>query len=189
MNVERGSEVEVRIRPFQPDDAVQVHAWFNNPEIINSLMEVRESFSVEQAEGWVARAIEHDTEDGPDRKYAILVEGRETPIGFTALYQLKGQLAPELGVLVGETVRAKGIGREAERLTCVENFEVWGQHRVYGRIPAFNIPAKKAVAWMGWKHEGTMRDHIRRPDGTMHDLEIWGATREDWEERWGPLPA
>ena len=63
-------------------------------------------------------------------------------------------------------------------------FEEFGAHRVYGRIPAFNMPAKKAVTWQGWRHEGTMRQHIRRPDGTLIDCEIWGITRDGWRERW-----
>ena len=41
MTSERGSEVEVRIRPFRPEDLAAVHRWFNNREAISSLMEVR----------------------------------------------------------------------------------------------------------------------------------------------------
>jgi hypothetical protein len=29
-----------------------------------------------------------------------------------------------------------------------------------------------------------MRDHIRRPDGTLIDCEIWGITAPAWRERW-----
>ena len=87
--------------------------------------------------------------------------------------------------MIGEKVRGRGVGREAERLTVAKGFEEFGAHRVYGRIPAFNGPAKKAVTWQDWKHEGTMREHIRRPDGTLIDCEVWGVTRGDWERRWG----
>ena len=45
-------------------------------------------------------------------------------------------------------------------------------------------PAKKAVSWQGWLHEGTMPEHIRRPDGTLIDCEIWGITAAGWRERW-----
>jgi len=41
------------------------------------------------------------------------------------------------------------------------------------------------VTWQDWQHEGTMREHIRRPDGTLIDCEVWGVTRGDWERRWG----
>jgi ribosomal-protein-alanine N-acetyltransferase len=181
---ERGSDVEVRLRPFRAEDAAAVHRWFNNPEATSSLMEVRDSFTHEDAEGWVGRAIANDTNDGPDRKWAIEVEGHTEPVGFTALYGLRGQLPPELGAVIGEKVRGRGVGREAERQTVAFAFERFGAHRVYGRIPAFNKPAKRAVSWQGWQYEGTMREHIRRPDGTLIDCELWGVTRSEWEDRW-----
>ena len=184
MSEERGSDVEVRIRSFRREDAEAVHRWFNNPEATSSLMEVRDSFSLADAEAWVDRAIAHDESDGEDRKWAIEVEGHAEPVGFTALYGLRKQLPPELGAMIGEKVRGRGVGREAERLTVAKAFEEFGAHRVYGRIPAFNKPAQKAVTWQGWEHEGTMREHIRRPDGTLIDCEVWGVTRDDWERRW-----
>ena len=94
MTTERGSEVEVRIRPFRPDDWPAVHRWFNNREAISSLMEVRPSFEEENAKGWTNAAVEAD---GEDRKWAIEVEGLDEPVGFTALYGLFRQTAPELG--------------------------------------------------------------------------------------------
>ena len=53
-------------------------------------MEQRQGFSPEEAEGWVERAMDVD---GEDRKYAIVVEGHEEPVGFTALYGLFRQTA------------------------------------------------------------------------------------------------
>ena len=185
MTDERGSEVEVRIRPFRQEDQGAVHRWFNNREAISSLMEVRDAFSEENAAGWTAAAVRANEGDGEDRKWAIEVEGLEEPVGFTALYGLFRQTAPELGALIGDNPGARGVGREAERLTVAKAFEEFGAHRVYGRIPAFNGPAKKAVTWQGWQLEGTMPEHIRRPDGTLIDCEIWGINRAGWLERWG----
>ena len=101
-------------------------------------------------------------DSGEDRKYAIVVEGYGEPVGFTALYGLFRQTAPELGALIGDDVRGKGVGRRAEALTLAKAFDEFGAHRVYGRIPARNEVAKKTVAGLGWKHEGTMRAHLRR---------------------------
>jgi RimJ/RimL family protein N-acetyltransferase len=185
MTSERGSEVEVRIRPFRPEDWEAVHRWFNNREAISSLMEVRPSFEPENARGWTNAAVAAaGAEGGEDRKWAIEVEGIAEPVGFTALYGLFRQTAPELGALIGDDPGARGVGREAERLTVAKAFEEFGAHRVYGRIPSFNGPAKKAVTWQGWQHEGTMPAHIRRPDGTLIDCEIWGISAAGWRERW-----
>jgi RimJ/RimL family protein N-acetyltransferase len=148
-----------------------VHRWFNNPAATRTLMEQRESFSEEDARGWAERA---SATSGEDRKYAIVVEGHEEPVGFTALYGLFRQTAPELGALIGDDVRGKGVGRRAEALTIAKAFDEFGAHRVYGRIPSDNEAAKRVVTSLGWRHEGTMRSHLRR-DGELADLEVWGV--------------
>jgi RimJ/RimL family protein N-acetyltransferase len=167
---------EVSLRPFEPGDAGAVHRWFNNPEATKTLMEQREGFSREEAEAWVGRAMD---DSGEDRKYAIVVEGYDEPVGFTALYGLFRQTAPELGALIGDDVRGKGVGRRAEALTIAKAFDEFGAHRVYGRIPARNEIAKKTVTGLGWKHEGTMRGHLKRPDGT-DDCEVWGVLPDEF---------
>ncbi|MBS1863725.1 MAG: GNAT family N-acetyltransferase [Actinobacteria bacterium] len=163
---------KVSLRPFEEGDAAAVHRWFNNPEATKSLMEQRDSFSLEQAEGWTKRAVDNS---GEDRKYAIVVEGYDEPVGFIALYGLFRQTAPELGALIGDDVRGKGVGRRAEALGIKKAFDEFGAHRVYGRIPARNEIAKKTVAGLGWKHEGTMRGHLAREGEPADDCEVWGV--------------
>ena len=167
---------KVTLRPFQPEDARAVHRWFNNPEATQTLMEQRDEFTLEQAEAWARRAMD---DSGEDRKFAIEVEGYEEPVGFTALYGLFRQTAPELGALIGDDVRGKGVGRRAEALTIAKAFDEYGAHRVYGRIPARNEVAKKTVAGLGWKYEGTMRGHLNRPDG-VDDCEVWGVLPDEF---------
>ena len=170
------SDPAVSLRPFEPGDAAAVHRWFNTAEATRTLMEQRDSFSEEQARAWVARAIEAD---GEDRKYAIVVEGHDEPVGFTALYGLGRQTAPELGALIGDDVRGRGVGRRAEALTIAKAFDEFGAHRVYGRIPAHNEAAKRVVTSLGWRHEGTMRSHLRR-DGELADCEVWGVLPDEF---------
>ena len=167
---------KVSLRGFQPTDAAAVHRWFNNREATSTLMEQRSEFSEQDARRWVERAM--DT-SGEDRKYAIVVEGHEEPVGFTALYGLFRQTAPELGALIGDDVRGKGVGRRAEALTIRKAFEEFGAHRVYGRIPAYNEAAKRVVTSLGWRHEGTMRSHLSR-DGELADCEIWGVLPDEF---------
>ena len=166
----------VSLRRFEPDDAAAVERWFNTPQATETLMEQRESFTADDARAWVERAMDVS---GEDRKYAILVEGREAPVGFTALYGLFRQTAPELGALIGDDVRGVGVGRRAEALTIAKAFDEFGAHRVYGRIPAFNEAAKRVVTSLGWQHEGTMRSHLRR-DGELADCELWGVLPDEF---------
>jgi RimJ/RimL family protein N-acetyltransferase len=162
---------EVSLRRFEAGDGGAVHRWFNNPAATASLMEQRDGFSLAQAEGWARRAMD---DSGEDRKFAIVVEGYEQPVGFTALYGLFRQTAPELGALIGDDVRGKGVGRRAEALTIARAFDEYGAHRVYGRIPA------RTVTSLGWVHEGTMRAHLRRDGAPADDCEVWGVLPDEF---------
>lgn len=167
---------KVSLRRFEPGDATAVHRWFNNRAATATLMEQRDEFSERDAEGWVRRAMD---DSGEDRKYAIVVEGYAEPVGFTALYGLFRQTAPELGALIGDDVRGTGVGRRAEALTIAKAFDEFGAHRVYGRIPAHNEAAKRVVTSLGWTYEGTLRGHLAR-EGELVDCEIWGVLPDEF---------
>lgn len=171
----------ISLRDFRPEDAEAVHRWFNSPAATANLLEHREGeFTEENARRWVERAMEQArSPESEDRKWAVQVEGIDEPVGFTALYGLRRQTAPELGAIMGdERVRGRGVGREAERLTNLKAFEEFGAHKVYGRIPATNEAAKKAVIYNGWQREGVLRRHVRHGDELI-DVELWGGFRED----------
>ena len=117
--------------------------------------------------------------DGPDRKWAVMVEGIDEAVGFT---RFTGSAATRprarRSIMGDDRIAGRGVGREAERLANKRAYEEFGAHKVYGRIPAPNEAAKKAVIYNGWTHEGVLRNHIRH-DGELIDVELWGGFPED----------
>ena len=172
----------VELRDFRPGDEVAVHRWFNDERVTADLVGRRDSFSLDDARGWVERA--RDT--SRDRKWAITIDGTDDAVGFVALFGLDRELGPELAVLVGEPPAwGRGVAREAERLACIEAFERHGAHRVHAEIPATNEAAQKVVTFLGFKREGVMRRAIRRGDERI-DNQVWGLLAEDftgWDEQ------
>ena len=167
----------VSLREFEPGDAAAVHRWFNNPEAVKTLVEYRQSFGREDARRWVESAM---ATDGPDRKWAVLVDGHDGPVGFTALYGLGRQTAPELGAMLGEdAVRGRGVGKLAESLTIQRAFDDFAAHRILGLIPAHNRPARAVVERLGFVYEGLMRRHVRRDDEFV-DVAVYGLLAEEW---------
>ena len=167
---------KVSLRRFEPGDAAAVHRWFNNPAATATLMEQRDELLAGAGRGlgasgrWTTRA----------RTASSRSSSRATsePVGFTALYGLFRQTAPELGALIGDDVRGKGVGRRAEALTIAKAFDEYGAHRVYGRIPARNEIAKKTVDQPRLALRG---DDARAPRAAT-------ASRADDCEVWGVLP-
>ena len=173
-------KAEVKLRDFHPGDAEAVHRWFNDARVTADLVGSRASFSLEDAAGWIERAM--DT--ARDRKWAIAIDGSEDAVGFVALFGLERELGPELAVLIGDPAAwGKGVAREAERQACIEAFETHDAHRVHAEIPATNHAAQKVVTFLGFEREGVMRRAIRRGNERI-DNEVWGLLPEDftgWE--------
>ena len=168
---------EVTLRDFRPDDAEAVHGWFNDERVTADLVGSRDSFTLENAQGWIERAM--DTTE--DRKWAITIDGDDGAVGFVALFGLGRQLGPELAVLVGEpSAWGKGVAREAERQACNRAFSEYEAHRIHAEIPATNEAAQKVVTFLGFRHEGTMKAAIVRGDERI-DNQVWGLLPEDFK--------
>jgi ribosomal-protein-alanine N-acetyltransferase len=167
----------IELRDFEPSDYAAVHRWFNDPRVTADLVGSRETFSEDDARGWVQRAMDTSR----DRKWAILMDGREEPVGFVALFGLERETGPELAVLVGDPKAwGKGVAREAERQACVHAFQDHGAHRIHAEIPATNQAAQKVVTFLGFQREGVMRKAIPREDGAV-DNEVWGLLPEEFK--------
>jgi RimJ/RimL family protein N-acetyltransferase len=146
--------------------------------VIEGLVELRESFSEEQARRWVERATRLD---GADRKWAVDVDERPEPAGFTALYGLGQQAAPELGILIGDPdLWGRGVGTEAQRLTIQQAFGELGAHRVIELILAENRPARRVVERLGFELEGMMRGHVKRGERLL-DVAVYGLSPEGFK--------
>jgi RimJ/RimL family protein N-acetyltransferase len=166
----------IELRDFEPSDYAAVHRWFNDPRVTADLVGSRETFSEDDARGWVERAMDTSR----DRKWAILLDGREEPVGFVALFGLERETGPELAVLVGDPEAwGKGVAREAERQACVHAFEDHDAHRIHAEIPATNRAAQKVVTFLGFQREGVMRKAIPREDEAV-DNEVWGLLPEEF---------
>src|SRR3712207_5787494 len=176
----------VTLRDFRPDDAAAVHRWFNDERVTADLVGSRDSFSLEDADGWVGRAMDTSR----DRKWAITIDGSDEAVGFVALFGLDRQLGPELAVLVGDPAAwGRGAAREAERQACIEAFRRYDAHRIHAEIPATNEAAQKVVTFLGFRCEGVMRKAIRRGAERI-DNQVWGLLEEDftgWEHE--PKPS
>ena len=175
------AKAEVTLRDFRPEDAAAVHRWFNDERVTADLVGSRESFTLDDAGGWVERAMDASR----DRKWAITLDGDDAAVGFVALFGLDRELGPELAVLVGEPAAwGRGVAREAERQACIHAFGEYGAHRVHAEIPATNQAAQKVVTHLGFRREGVMRRAIRRGEGAI-DNEVWGLLPEEftgWDE-------
>ena len=173
------ARASVKLRDFHPGDAEAVRRWFTDERVTADLVGSRASFSLDDAKGWVERAMDAST----DRKWAITIDDSDDTVGFVALFGVDRDLGPELAVLVGEPAAwGKGVAREAERQACIHAFDRLGAHRIHAEIPATNVAAQKVVTALGFQREGVMRAAIRRGDEAV-DNQVWGLLPGDFTGR------
>jgi RimJ/RimL family protein N-acetyltransferase len=168
------------LRGFRLEDAPFVLRWLTSPEAVLRLVEYRESFNETQSMTWFQRTM---NTVGNDRKWATCVNDDTVPVGFTALYRLHRQPAPEFGMLLGDPgAWGKSIGTEATRLTPAQAFEVMKAHRVFLKVLATNLPARRIYERLGFVREGVLRSHVLRESGPC-DVLAYGILAGEWRAR------
>jgi RimJ/RimL family protein N-acetyltransferase len=87
----------------------------------------------------------------------------------------------EIGIEIDdETLRGKGIGREAVSLLTSHLFEEEGAHRVQATTDVENAAMRRVLEVLGFTDEGTLRGFMPKSDGRPRDYEMYGITDDDW---------
>jgi len=88
-------------------------------------------------------------------------------------------------VQIGWTWYAKraqrtGLNTEAKALLLAHAFEVMGCGRVEFFTHAMNHASRAAIARLGAKEEGVLRNHMRMPDGSWRDTVVFSIIDGEW---------
>ena len=79
-----------------------------------------------------------------------------------------------------------GVNTECKLLLMRHAFEELGANRVELKTDSMNVQSRAAIARIGAKEEGTLRNHMVRPDGSLRHSTYYSVTAEEWptvEER------
>ncbi|MGH2535216.1 MAG: GNAT family N-acetyltransferase [Thermomicrobiales bacterium] len=163
----------VNLRAVERADAVIIHGWFNDPEIMRGWGVPAATCSM----AWVQRRIEEwlDDEVRLDRPVAMIVETMDAEaIGLIVLSDLRpNSRSCELSILIGGLERwGQGYGTDALRTTLDTSFSEWNLHRVWVRSESGNERAHRLYRRCGFRHEATMRDAAYL-DGRYEDVLIF----------------
>jgi len=77
-------------------------------------------------------------------------------------------------------VQRTGINTEAKALMLAHAFETLGCGRVEFRTHFMNHASRAAIARLGAKEEGVLRNHMRMPDGSWRDTVVFSVTDAEW---------
>ncbi|MBE2318364.1 GNAT family N-acetyltransferase [Solirubrobacter sp. CPCC 204708] len=110
-----------------------------------------------------------------------------SPIGVAGLYRVdRDNGNAEIGAsIIAPEQRGQGLGFETHVLLIDYAFEHLGLHRVYAHVKSSNAPALALCDRLGFRVEGTLRQHRRLADGWL-DLRVFGVLRDEWRPRTCP---
>ncbi|MGY1620661.1 GNAT family N-acetyltransferase [Geodermatophilus sp. SYSU D00965] len=73
-----------------------------------------------------------------------------------------------------------GVNAESKLLLLTHAFEVLGCLAVEFRTHWHNVQSRTAIARLGAKQDGVLRNHRRLPDGSLRDTVVFSITDAEW---------
>ena len=112
--------------------------------------------------------------------WAVVVDGRA--VGSTSYLDV--DLAVE-GLEIGWTWYARSVWRTHVNPACKvlllgHAFDDLGARRVLFKTDALNTRSRSAIGRLGAQHDGTLRHHRRRADGSVRDSAYFSVLAPEW---------
>jgi N-acetyltransferase len=165
----------VRLEPMTPDHVPALFAAGGDPEVWRWLWVAPPADEAAMAEivaGSLAMRrritwtiVADGVVAGSSSYYAIDPVNSGLEIGFTWL---------------GRRWWRTGVNLECKLLMLGHAFDQLGFERVGLRTDHQNLRSQQALTDLGAVREGTLRHHIRRPDGTWRDTVYFSILRDEW---------
>ena len=114
--------------------------------------------------------------------YAVRDRPTGRVVGTTTFMHLD---VPNRRVEIGSTFLARssqrtGINTEAKLLMLSQAFEAWDCIAVEFRTHWHNQQSRLAIAALGAKQDGVLRNHQLGPDGTLRDTVVFSIIASEW---------
>ncbi|HEY0503668.1 MAG TPA: GNAT family protein [Lysobacter sp.] len=79
-----------------------------------------------------------------------------------------------------QRVQRSAVNTEAKWLLLRHAFETWQCIAVEFRTNWFNERSRAAIARLGAKQDGVLRNHMRMPDGSFRDTVVFSIIQSEW---------
>jgi RimJ/RimL family protein N-acetyltransferase len=172
----------VRLRAAERADVEKFCVWVNDPEVTRYLSLYLPMSRVDE-ENWFEAMTKRD-----QREKTLVIEVRDGDgwkmIGNCGVFDIDpvNSLA-ELGIMLGEKDEwNKGYGTETMVLLLRHCFDTLNLNRVYLRVYAENLRAKRSYDKAGFVEEGRQREGVYK-HGKYDNVVIMSVLRSEWIAR------
>ncbi|MFC5830074.1 GNAT family N-acetyltransferase [Nonomuraea insulae] len=176
----------VRLEPLTMDHVPDLFAAGGGDEEVWRWLPIAAPRSEEEL-GKVARGLIDDASHVP---HAVVAKESGRAVGWTTYCDVPGF---EASLEIGWTWYGRAVWRSAVNTSCklllVDHAFALGHNRVLLKTDNLNLRSQNAIKRIGGVHEGTLRRHRRRPDGTWRDTVYFGILEEEWPQHRDRLKA
>ena len=167
------------LRPYQPDDAAELHRLINDWEVCRALAAVPFPYPRALADDWIASSARSLAQG---RAYHLAITGkegeREVIVGGVGLRIDRGARSGRLGYWVGRRFWGHGVATEAAgRLArwALANLDL---DAIEANVAIDNAASVAVLRRIGLRHVGQGREHFQAR-GAEQPILRFAATRED----------
>ncbi len=167
--------MEMRLRPWEAEDALSICAYANNSKIAENLRDAFPfPYGLEDARGFVQSCIRAEGEGQICRAICV----GEQAVGSIGVFVGKDvyRRSAELGYWLAEPFWGRGIMSCAVEQICKQAFERFDICRIYAEPYAQNIGSRRVLEKAGFCLEGVLRKSVIK-NGQMHDSCIYALVK------------
>ncbi|MFF5081022.1 bifunctional pyridoxamine 5'-phosphate oxidase family protein/GNAT family N-acetyltransferase [Actinoplanes sp. NPDC000266] len=170
----------VRLEPLTPAHAEGLVEALGDDELWQHFL-VRRPRTVEEMTGYIA-VLQRHRWSGSQVCWAQVEPATGRVIGMTSYHDID---PARRSLAIGHTIIGKpwwrtGVNTEAKLLLLEHAFDKLAAERVFWYTDNRNERSQKAIARLGAVHEGALRRHRQRPDGSWRDTVVFSMTPGEW---------
>lgn len=131
--------------------------------------------------GWIDTALVQQAE-GRALAFAVRRRRDDRVVGSTRYMNVEpAQRRLEIGTtFYSASVQRSALNTECKRLLLQHAFEALACLAVEFRTHWFNQRSREAIARLGAKQDGVLRNHQRLPDGSLRDTVVFSIIDSEW---------
>lgn len=175
---------KIRLTTFRQSDVSSMLIW-NEDTAYQRMMDSAPPMPTNEEAVW--KSIREDMASDVIVRFAIRPLGKTSLVGWVGFDEMDWpHRSASLGMGIGDPdSRRKGYGEEALRLLLGYGFRELNLHRVELTVFEYNKPAIGLYEKVGFRHEGTSRERLRR-DGQWYDMHFYAMLEGEWTEMLNP---
>lgn len=165
----------VALRTVETEDLEFLQAGVNDPAVRTPIGR-DDPINADQERAFYDEVISGD--DSVD----LLICRDVEPLGTISFNPIRWRTqTAEMGYWLDPDHHGRGYTTEAATLLLEHGFDQMGLHRVHAHVFAFNEPSRRLLEGLGFRHEGTLREHAFI-DGERTDVQVFGLLVDEWAQ-------